>query len=143
MDDRLKHSFRMSVLLGTSLAVSVPLYGVVVFVALTQPGVTPAATLQSVRITLAIFGVAAIALSRLMRRLILSPASSALPEATRLLAGDFVAMAISEIPALIGLAAAFFFTEKSLFYLPAALSLLAFMINFPRLTTWEQDLRSF
>jgi len=136
----LQSAYRMSVFITFSMMVSLVVYAVVVqIVRLGDGGSIAPGVLQIVRLAVFVAGLAVFAAARIARRVALRKAPEDGLEAllARMTRASIVTAALSEAPAVLGLALYFVGGVRTDFYAMAVVSLVMFAMYFPRMSAWK------
>jgi len=155
LDDSLRKGYRLAALIGFSMIFSVMVYaGVVEFISHSQApftGYSPISRDAFDILRLVLLGVCLIdfALIPFLRNRVLSlqnqpqrPPMGNLPApVARLLSASFISLAICESIAVYGLVLFLINGARQEFYLFLSLSLIAFLIHFPRYGRWQEWVR--
>jgi hypothetical protein len=139
----LQNAYRVAVFITFSMMVSLVVYAVIVqLVPIGDRSSIEARTLRVVRFAVFAAGLAVFVAARFVRRSFFrkGPTDGLDVLLPRLLRAAVIAAALSEAPAVMGLALFFVGGARTDFYAMALLSLVMFAMYFPRMSAWKDSL---
>lgn len=138
-----RNAYRVAVFITFSMMVSLVVYAAIVqLVPIGDRSSIAPRTLQVVRLAVFAAGLAVFIAARFVRRSLFrgGPTDGLDVILPRLLRASVIAAALSEAPAVMGLALFFVGGARTDFYAMALLSLVMFAMYFPRMSAWKDGL---